>query len=191
MAPTPSAVLLLGETGTGKEDSWPSAIHDHSPAGAGPSSTVNCAALPPTLIESELFGHEKGAFTGATGSRAGRFELDADGGTLFLDEIGELPLDLQVKLLRVLQRGEFERVGSGRPRTVDVRIVAATHRDLEQAMADGRFREDLYYRLSVFPIQVPPLRERREDIPLLSGPASSRRPSSGQHRAGPGVRWRR
>jgi transcriptional regulator with GAF, ATPase, and Fis domain len=165
VAPTPSAVLLLGETGTGKE-LLAQAIHDGSPRRHGPFIKVSCAALPPTLIETELFGHEKGAFTGATAARAGRFEL-AHGGTLFLDEIGELSLELQVKLLRVLQHGEFERVGSGRSRAVDVRIVAATHRNLEQAMTDGRFREDLYFRLSVFPIQVPPLRARREDIPLL------------------------
>ena len=165
VAPTTSAVLLLGETGTGKE-LLAHAIHDRSPRRDGPLVKVSCAALPPTLIESELFGHEKGAFTGATGAKVGRFEL-ADGGTLFLDEIGELTPDIQVKLLRVLQHGEFERVGSGRPRQVDVRIVAATHRDLERAMADGRFREDLYFRLSVFPIPLPPLRARREDIPLL------------------------
>ena len=165
VAPTSSAVLLLGETGTGKE-LLAHAIHDRSPRRHGPLVKVSCAALPPTLIESELFGHEKGAFTGATGAKVGRFEL-ADGGTLFLDEIGELTPDIQVKLLRVLQHGEFERVGSGRPRQVDVRIVAATHRDLERAMADGRFREDLYFRLSVFPIPLPPLRARREDIPLL------------------------
>jgi transcriptional regulator with GAF, ATPase, and Fis domain len=173
VAPTPSAVLLLGETGTGKE-LLAHAIHDRSPRRHGPLITVSCAALPPTLIETELFGHEKGAFTGATGARAGRFEL-AHGGTLFLDEIGELPLELQAKLLRVLQHGEFERVGSGRPRAVDVRIVAATHRDLGQAMTDGRFREDLYFRLSVFPIEVPPLRARREDIPLLVWACITRR----------------
>jgi transcriptional regulator with GAF, ATPase, and Fis domain len=137
---------------------------------------VSCAALPPTLIESELFGYEKGAFTGATGAKVGRFEL-ADGGTLFLDEIGELTPDLQVKLLRVLQHGEFERVGSGRSRQVDVRIVAATHRDLGRAMTDGRFREDLYFRLSVFPIRLPPLRARREDIPLLVWSCITRRQS--------------
>ena len=191
VAPTTSAVLLLGETGTGKE-LLAHAIHDRSPRRHGPLVKVSCAALPPTLIESELFGHEKGAFTGATGAKVGRFEL-ADGGTLFLDEIGELTPDIQVKLLRVLQHGEFERVGSGRPRQVDVRIVAATHRDLERAMADGRFREDLYFRLSVFPIQLPPLRARREDIPLLVWHYITRRqaqlgaPSSACRRA----RWRR
>ena len=173
VAPTTSAVLLLGETGTGKE-LLAHAIHEHSPRRNGPLVTVSCAALPPTLIESELFGHEKGAFTGASGPKVGRFEL-ADGGTLFLDEIGELAPDLQVKLLRVLQQGEFERVGSGHTTKVDVRIVAATHRDLGRAMTEGRFREDLYFRLSVFPIPVPPLRERREDIPLLVWASITRR----------------
>jgi transcriptional regulator with GAF, ATPase, and Fis domain len=128
--------------------------------------SVNCAALPPSLIESELFGHERGAFTGAIAPRQGRFEL-ADGGTLFLDEIGDLALDLQAKLLRVLQEGAFERVGSSQTQTVDVRIIAATHHDLARAVAENAFRADLYYRLNVFPIRVPPLRERREDIPAL------------------------
>jgi len=164
VAPTDSSVLLLGETGTGKE-LLAHAIHETSTRRSAPLVTVNCAALPPNLIESELFGHERGAFTGATAAKAGRFEL-ADGGTLFLDEIGELSADLQVKLLRFLQHGEFERVGSPRTRRVDVRIVAATNRDLAQAMADGTFRKDLYFRLGVFPVQVPPLRDRREDIPL-------------------------
>ena len=165
VAPMSTTVLLLGETGTGKE-LLARAIHHRSPRRPGPLVTVNCAALPSTLIESELFGHEKGAFTGATTVRVGRFEL-AHGGTLFLDEIAELPLDLQAKLLRVLQDGEFQRVGGTRTVKVDVRILAATNRDLPRALAEGHFREDLYYRLGVFPILVPPLRDRREDIPLL------------------------
>jgi transcriptional regulator with GAF, ATPase, and Fis domain len=165
VAPLNCAVLLLGETGTGKE-LFARAVHDRSRRRSRALVRVNCAALPPSLIESELFGHEKGAFTGAVALRQGRFEL-ADGGTIFLDEIGDLPLDMQGKLLRVLQEGEFERVGSSRTRRTDVRVIAATHRDLQAAVANGQFRADLYYRLSVFPINVPPLRDRREDIPSL------------------------
>jgi len=165
VARTDSSVLLLGETGTGK-DLVAKAIHAGSARSGRPMITINCAALPATLIESELFGHEKGAFTGALQRRIGRFEL-ADGGTILLDEIGDLPLDLQAKLLRVLQDGMFERLGSTRTQVVDVRLIAATSRDLPQAIDTGGFREDLYYRLCVFPIDIPPLRHRRDDIPHL------------------------
>ena len=165
VANTESTVLLLGETGTGKE-LFARALHARGRRRTAPIVSVNCGALPPTLIESELFGHERGAFTGAVAQRQGRFEL-ADRGTLFLDEIGDLPLDLQAKLLRVLQEGTFERVGSSRTHAVDVRLIAATHHDLMQSVATGAFRADLFYRLNVFPIRLPPLRERREDIPAL------------------------
>jgi len=157
--------IAIGETGTGKE-LFARALHQRSRRRDRALVPVNCAALPPSLIESELFGHERGAFTGAVTMRQGRFEL-ADGGTIFLDEIGDLAPELQAKLLRVLQEGEFERVGSSKTRQVDVRVIAGTHVDLEQAMTDGAFRADLYYRLSVFPISLPPLRERLDDIEQL------------------------
>ncbi len=165
VAPSVATVLLLGESGTGKE-LVARAVHDASPRKDRPFIKVNCAALPENLLESELFGHEKGAFTGAVVARVGRFE-QADGGTLFLDEIGELPLLLQAKLLRVLQEQQFERLGGSRTLSVDVRIIAATNINLEQAVAHGLFRNDLYYRLNVVPLHLPPLRKRRDDIPLL------------------------
>lgn len=166
VAPSDATVLLRGESGTGKE-LVADAIHYHSLRSSRPLIKVHVAALPETLVEAELFGHEKGAFTGATEVKEGRFER-ADGGTLFLDEIGELPLSVQVKLLRVLQARQVERLGSSESRSVDVRIIAATHVDLEEAVSKGTFREDLYYRLNVFPIYVPPLRERKSDIMLLA-----------------------
>ncbi|HDL53190.1 MAG TPA: sigma-54-dependent Fis family transcriptional regulator [Proteobacteria bacterium] len=166
VAPTDATILILGESGTGKE-LVADAIHHNSPRSGGPLVKVNCAALPETLLESELFGHEKGSFTGATSRREGRFKL-ADGGTLFLDEIGEMSLLLQTKLLRVIQTRSFERVGGTETLDVDVRLVVATNRDIEAEVKEGRFREDLYYRLNVIPIDLPPLRERREDIPLLA-----------------------
>jgi len=165
VGPTDSTVLILGETGTGKE-LIARAIHSMSPRSARPFIKVNCASIPAELLESEMFGHERGAFTGAVAQRSGRFEA-ANGGTLFLDEIGDMPPALQAKLLRVLQEQEFERLGSTITRRVDVRIVAATNQDLVALIADKQFRMDLYYRLNVFPIALPPLRERVSDIPLL------------------------
>ena len=166
VADSSATVLIQGESGTGKEG-VARAIHDGSPRHAGPFVAVNCAALPETLLESELFGYEKGAFTGAAGRKEGRFEL-ADGGTLFLDEVADLSAVTQPKILRVLQEGEFERVGGTRTMRVDVRIVTATNQDLAQLVRDKRFREDLYYRLNVITVTTPPLRERREDIRVLA-----------------------
>ncbi len=166
VAPTRTTVLLCGESGVGK-DLIARAIHFHSPRAAQPFVKINCTTIPENLMESELFGYEKGAFTGAVAARAGKFE-QADKGTVFLDEIGDVPPSVQVKLLRVLQDREFERLGSNRTRQIDVRVIAATNADLRRALEEGNFREDLYYRLNVFPITIPPLRERREDIPLMA-----------------------
>ncbi|WP_040411848.1 sigma-54 dependent transcriptional regulator [Desulfosporosinus sp. OT] len=186
VAPTPATVLIHGESGTGKE-LVAHAIHTLSPCVDGPYIRVNCAALTETLLESELFGHEKGSFTGAHARKTGRFEL-ADGGTLFLDEIGELSFNVQAKLLRVLQERTFERVGGEKTIKVDVRIIAATNRDLLKEAQEGRFREDLYYRLNVFPIFVPPLRERREDISELTEHFLEKlRTYGGSKTLGPGV----
>jgi transcriptional regulator with GAF, ATPase, and Fis domain len=165
VAKTDSTVLILGETGTGKE-LLAREIHNLSARKNRPIVNVNCVSLPPSLVEAELFGREKGAYTGALTRQAGRFEI-ADGATIFLDEIGELPLGLQVKLLRILDQGQFERLGSSKTLTVDVRVIAATNRDLEKEIAEGKFREDLYFRLNVYSIKIPPLRDRLEDIPPL------------------------
>jgi formate hydrogenlyase transcriptional activator len=182
VAATDSTVLIAGETGTGKE-LIARAIHKRSQRTTRPFIRLNCAAIPPSLVASELFGHEKGAFTGATQRRHGRFEM-ADGGTLFLDEIGELPTDTQIALLRVLQEREIERIGGTEVIPVDVRIIAATNRDLQSAIEEGTFRQDLFYRLNVFPIQTPALRQRKDDIPLLVNYLTQRYAS----RAGKGIR---
>ncbi|NHA13371.1 sigma-54-dependent Fis family transcriptional regulator [Thioalkalivibrio sp. XN279] len=178
VAPSDSTVLILGETGTGKEV-VARHIHYHSQRRAGPFVAVNCGAIPPDLLESELFGHEKGAFTGALAARKGRFEL-AEGGTLFLDEIGDMSLAMQVKLLRVLQERQFERLGSGKSQRANVRIVCATHRDLEKMVTANEFRGDLYYRINVFPVEMPPLRARCEDLPLLTVELVSRLAAEGR-----------
>jgi len=179
VAPFDSSVLVLGESGTGKE-MVARAIHEQSLRRDKPFVAINCGAIPAELLESELFGHEKGAFTGAISARKGRFEL-AEGGTLFLDEIGDMSLPMQVKLLRVLQERVYERVGGNKTQRCDVRIIAATHRDLEQSIADGRFREDLFYRLSVFPLELPALRERLEDLPVLVAEFNQRLARRGLH----------
>jgi len=166
VAPSQATVLLLGESGTGKE-LVAHAVHEASPRAHRPLVAVDCSSLPETLFESELFGHERGAFTGASAARSGLVEA-ASGGTLFLDEVGDIPLPMQVKLLRLLETGTYRRVGSTEPRHADIRVISATHRHLDQMIRDGRFREDLYYRLSTFPIELPALRERRDDIPLLA-----------------------
>lgn len=178
VGPTDATVLILGDSGTGKE-LVARHLHDHSERAKGPFVPINCGALPDNLLESELFGHEKGAFTGAITARKGRFEL-ASGGTLFLDEIGDMPLDMQVKLLRVLQERVFEPLGSARTIEADVRVMAATHRNLEGQVADGSFREDLFYRLNVVPIELPPLRDRPGDVPLLIAELLERASSIGR-----------